>query len=157
MRKSTPPAAAYSARVAVSADYVEGAGYVKLIRPEGEIDFVASSNLTASPFETWSLQRRSVRLETAAEIVAKKLWHRGDTVSARDLFDLSLVIEREPQALMAAAEYLVRHRDAFVDQLSQRATVLRAQFNAIDVLQYRPTFDGAAVRAATFLESLASA
>jgi hypothetical protein len=75
---------------AISADYVEGAGFVKLIRQEGEIDFLASPNLTATPFETWSLERRSVRVETAAEIVAKKLWHRGDQVSARDLFDLSL-------------------------------------------------------------------
>ena len=65
-------------------------------------DFVASPNLTAAPFETWSLQRRSVRVETAAEIVAKKVWHRGDQVSARDLFDLSLVIEREPESLRLA-------------------------------------------------------
>lgn len=141
----------------VSADYVEGAGYVKLIRPEGEIDFVASSNLTTSPFEIWSLQRRSVRVETAVEIVAKKLWHRGDQVSARDLFDLSLVIERQPEALAAAAKYLVRHRDAFLDQLTKRANVLRAQFEAIDVLRYRPTFDQAAMRAVRFLEKLPSA
>ena len=139
---------------AISADYVEGAGYVKLIRPEGEIDFVASSNLTAMPFETWSLQRRPVRVETAAEIIAKKLWHRGDKVSARDLFDLSLVIEREPQSLRAAAKFLVRHRDTFLRQLAMRGSILEAQFDAIDVLKYRPTFDQAALRSATFLERL---
>ena len=139
---------------AICADYVEGAGYVKLIRPEGEIDFVASSNLTAAPYETWSLLRRPVRVETAVEIIAKKLWHRGDRANARDLFDLSLVIEREPESLLAAAEFLVRHRDAFIDQLSARAPVLKAQFDAIDVLKYRPSFDQACVRAATFLEGL---
>jgi predicted nucleotidyltransferase component of viral defense system len=138
----------------VSADYVEGAGYVKLIRPEGEIDFVAATNLTALPFETWKLQGRPIRVETSVEIIAKKLWHRGDRVSARDLFDLSLVIERQPEALTAAAEFLVRHREAFVSQLSQRAAVLRAQFEAIDTLKYRPTFDAAAQRAAIFLEAL---
>ena len=138
----------------VSTDYVEGAGYVKLIRAEGEIDFVASPNLTDAPFDTWRLQGRIVRVETAAEIIAKKLWHRGDKVTARDLFDLSLMIEREPEALEAAAAFLVRHRTAFVDQLSERADVLRAQFNAIDVLAYRPTFDEAAQRAASFLKSL---
>ena len=65
---------------AISADYVEGAGFVKLIRPEGEIDFVASPNLTATPFETWSLQRRSVRVETAEEIaeMARANWSLGD-------------------------------------------------------------------------------
>ena len=88
------------------------------------------------------------------EIIAKKLWHRGDRANARDLFDLSLVIEREPESLLAAAEFLVRHRDAFIDQLSARAPVLKAQFDAIDVLKYRPSFDQACVRAATFLEGL---
>jgi predicted nucleotidyltransferase component of viral defense system len=141
----------------ITTDFVEGAGFVKLIRPEGEIDFVASPNLTTTPFETWSLQRRPVRVETAAEIVAKKLWHRGDNVSARDLFDLSLVIEREPDSLRSAARFLVRHRESFTEQLGVRAAVLRAQFEAIDALTYRPTFDEAAVRAARFLARLPSA
>ena len=35
---------------AVSDKYVEGPGYIKLLRPEGEIDFVASPNLTSDPF-----------------------------------------------------------------------------------------------------------
>ena len=125
----------------IAADYVEGAGYVKLIRPEGEIDFVASTNLTDDPFETWTLLRRRVRVETASEIIAKKLWHRGDRFNARDLFDLSLVIEREPEALRSAAPFLLRHRDEALAQLEQREAVLRAQFEAIDVLGYRPTFE----------------
>jgi Nucleotidyl transferase AbiEii toxin, Type IV TA system len=138
----------------ISSDYVEAAVFVKLIRPEGEIDFVAAANLTAEPFETWSLLRRSVRVETATEIIAKKLWHRGDRLSARDLFDLSLVIEREPASLRSAAPFLVRHRAAFIEQLVGRRDVLRAQFDAIDALNYRPTFEEAAARAMRFLERL---
>jgi nucleotidyltransferase AbiEii toxin of type IV toxin-antitoxin system len=140
----------------IATDYVEAAGFVKLIRPEGEIDFVAAENLTDRPFETWSLLRRSVRVETASEIVAKKLWHRGDRLSARDLFDLSLVIEREAKPLRAAWRFLVRHRAAFINQLDERSTVLKAQFDAIDVLRYTPTFEDAAARARVFLESLPS-
>jgi hypothetical protein len=138
----------------IATDYVEGAGYVKLIRPEGEIDFVASSNLTDEPFETWTLLRRRVRVETAAEIVAKKLWHRGDQLSARDLFDLSLVIEREPDTLHRAGRFLVRHRLDLLRQLEERAAVLRSQFDAIDVLSYRPAFDEAAARVRTFMKGL---
>ena len=52
----------------VSVDYVEGPGYVKLLRPEGEIDFVASPNLTAQPYDEWTLLGRTVKVETAAEI-----------------------------------------------------------------------------------------
>lgn len=139
---------------AISVDYVEGNGFVKLIRPEGEIDFVASPNLTHAPFEIWWLLGREVRVETAAEIVAKKLWHRGDRVSARDLFDLSLVIEREPEALVAVSRHLIRHRPEFLSQLEGRAEVLKLQFQAIDALTYRPSYEDAAKRAAEFLRVL---
>jgi hypothetical protein len=138
----------------VSTDYVEGPGYVKLLRPEGEIDFVASPNLTAQPYDEWTLLGRAVKVETSAEIVAKKLWHRGDRATARDLFDLSLVIEREPDALTTAAPYLVRHRDAFLKQIRQRREVLNAQFEAIDALGYRPPYDEAVDRASRFLTQL---
>ncbi|CAH2782223.1 MAG: hypothetical protein CBCREVIR_0770 [Candidatus Burkholderia crenata] len=41
--------------------------------------------------------------------MAKKMWHRGYRATARDLFDLSLVIERDPVALLVAGEFLIRH------------------------------------------------
>lgn len=140
----------------ITPDYVEGPGYVKLLRPEGEIDFVASPNLTAHPYDEWTFRGRMIRVETCAEIVAKKLWHRGDRATARDLFDLSLVIEREPDALASAATCLTRHRDAFVQQLQQRQAVLKAQFDEIQTLDYRPTYADALARAAAFLASLPS-
>ena len=118
------------------------------------IDFVASPNLTIQPFEVWNLLGRKVRVETAAEIVAKKLWHRGDRVSARDVFDLSLVIEREPQALLAVSRHLVRHKTEFLQQLHSRAGILKLQFDAIDALTYRPTYEEAANRASEFLRHL---
>lgn len=126
----------------------------RAIPVQGEIDFVASPNLTDMPCEQWRLLRRTVRVETATEIIAKKLWHRGDTPSARDLFDLSLVIEREPEVLRQAHRFLTRKRQAFVEQLHSRTDVLRAQFEAIDTLRYRPTVDDAAARATAFLRGL---
>ena len=139
---------------AVSDKYVEGPGYIKLLRPEGEIDFVASPNLTSNPFELWELLGRRIKVETSAEIVAKKLWHRGDRATARDLFDLALVIEREPLALATASSFLIRHRDEFLKQVDQRKAVLKAQFEAIDTLDYCPSYEKAAESAAAFLLSL---
>lgn len=138
----------------VTHDYVEGPGYIKLLRPEGEIDFVASPNLTQSPFELWQLLGRQVRVETSAEIVAKKLWHRGDRATARDLFDLALVIEREPQALASASEFLVRHRSAFLTQIEQRKEILQLQFDAIDRLAYQVSYEDAQRLVGQFLGSL---
>ncbi len=79
---------------------------------------------------------------------------RGDRATARDLFDLSLVIEREPEELASAAPYLVRHREAFLTQIEQRRAVLSAQFEAMDALGYRPTYDEAVERASRFLKQL---
>ena len=138
----------------VSGQYVEGPGFIKLLRPEGEIDFVASPNLTRDPFEIWELLGRQIKVETSAEIVAKKLWHRGDRATARDLFDLALVIAREPESLATASASLTRHRESFLQQVDQRRTVLKAQFEAIDTLDYQPTYDEAADAAAAYLLSL---
>lgn len=138
----------------VSDKYVEGPGYIKLLRPEGEIDFVASPNLTIEPFEIWELLGRTIKVETSAEIVAKKLWHRGDRATARDLFDLALVIAKVPQALATARPYLVKNRDTFLQQINQRKLVLKSQFDAIDVLDYRPSYEQAVESAADFLMEL---
>lgn len=140
---------------AVTSQYVEDqSSYVKLIRPEGEIDFVASPNLTETPFEIWNIGGQHIRVETAAEIVAKKLWHRGDRATARDLFDLSLVIEREPEELIKASKFLKKHAHLFTEQIASRATILKMQFNEIDTLHYKPSYEEAARRATQFLNSL---
>lgn len=139
----------------VSGQYVEHQNaYVKLIRAEGEIDFVASPNLTENPFEVWNIDGTAVKVETAAEIIAKKLWHRGDRATARDLFDLSLVIEKEPEALKKAAKFLNKNAQVFISQITNRSSVLKAQFNEIDVLNYKVSYEEAAKRANEFLNSL---
>ena len=138
----------------VTLDYVEGPNYIKLLRPEGEIDFVAAPNLTQSPYEEWNILGRQVKVETSAEIVAKKLFHRGDRATARDLFDLALVIEREPEELASASEFLVRHRDVFLSQIQQRRAVLQGQYDAIDKLDFDTGYDDAADKATVFLRSL---
>ena len=138
----------------ITTDYDEANDYVKLLLPSGEIDVVASPNLTAQPYEETTIMGRKVKVETSAEIVAKKMWHRGNRVTARDLFDLALVIEREPEALTTATTFLVRHRAAFLEQLETRAAILRAQFAAIDTLEYQPSFEHCAKLANRFLSGL---
>ena len=82
------------------------------------------------------------------------MYHRGDRVTARDLFDLALVIEREPQQLLAAKPFLLRHRNDFLAQIRQPHASLRAGFDAIATLKYTPSFDHCVTVAGGFLESL---
>jgi hypothetical protein len=93
-------------------------------------------------------------VETPAEIMAKKLWHRGDIVTARDIFDLSLVIEKDPEALRSAATCLVRHRETFMKQMEERQSLLKIQFESIDTLDHRPAFEDACKLASEFLRDL---
>lgn len=125
--------------------YKEASNYVKLQLEAGEIDVVASPNLLPdeSAFETWELFGRPVRVETAAEIVAKKMYHRGNEGTPRDLFDLAMVIEHEPAALKPADPFMYRHLDVFSEALAAPPQAMRERFESIDTLQYNPTFEHA--------------
>jgi len=127
----------------LTSDYSETTEYVKLFMPEGEIDFVASPNLTKPGFEIHTIMGRPIRVETSAEIIAKKLWHRGHKITGRDIFDFALIAEKEPASLMQNAQFMVRHGDAIIQQLSERYDPLRAQFAAIDTIAFHPDFDAA--------------
>jgi len=136
-------------------DYTEQPGtFVKLQFEEGEVDFVAAPNLLGQAWETWDIGGRSVKVETAAEIIAKKMYHRGDRAAARDLFDFALVIEREPQQLLAATPFLLRHREVFLSQIRQPHAGLRAAFDAIATLDYIPGFERCVALVGEFLDSL---
>jgi len=139
-----------------ASQYVEAANYVKLVLEEGEIDFVASANLLAEheAYKRWSLFGRQVRVETAAEIVAKKMYYRGDKATARDLFDLALVVEHEPEALKPAERFMCRHRQIFIDNLKSASANYIMQFDHIDKIKYAPSFEHAAAVATAYLGGL---
>lgn len=54
-----------------------------------------SSNATVAPFILEEILRRQVRVETSAEIIAKKFFHR-DTSSLRKQFDAIDTIDYTP-------------------------------------------------------------
>lgn len=84
---------------AMTTDYSEDAMSLKLRFEEGEIDFIASTPLTQAPYVIERIMGRDVNVETTSEVIAKKVWHRGDHFTARDMFDLAMVADRDPQAL----------------------------------------------------------
>lgn len=136
-------------------EYTEMPGsFVKLQFEEGEIDFVAAPNLTDAAWERWDIQGRPVRVETAGEVIAKKMYHRGDRATARDLFDLAMVVEQEPDALAAAAPFLVRHRDRFLEQIRQPGAGFVATFEAIAATGYQPSLAHCVGVATAYLSAL---
>ena len=125
----------------LTSDYVEQANFLKLNFPEGEIDFVASAPLTENASVTEILFEREVQVETSSEIIAKKVWHRGDRFTARDIFDLAMVTEKEPAALWQIQPILHDRRDVILAKIASQEAALRETFAALEVLDYRRSFD----------------
>lgn len=125
----------------LTADYFEQANFLKLVFPQGEIDFVVSGFLTPDPVVAERVCGRRVRVETSAEIIAKKLWYRAAEFTARDLFDFALIAEREPWSLGRLREILEARRTVLLGCLGDREAELREDFAALDPLDFRPSFE----------------
>ena len=124
----------------VSTDYEEHAEFIKLFLPQGEIDIVVGAALTDAPFELVRYLGKSILFETNAEIIAKKMWHRGDQGKARDLFDLCAVAQADPKAIKTAAPFMERHGAAFLTRIEVRAALVEREYDAIDALKFRMPF-----------------
>ncbi|WP_024891933.1 nucleotidyl transferase AbiEii/AbiGii toxin family protein [Luteimonas huabeiensis] len=140
----------------ISTEYVEAAEYIKLFLPKGEIDVVVGKALTDVPYETVSYRGRQIRVETSAEIVAKKMWHRGDRAKGRDLFDLCAVADAEPEQILRAAPFMRRHGAAFLQALIERDAMLRREFAQIDAIGPGLAFERCRAQADALLRPLLS-
>lgn len=125
----------------LTTQYEEGAEYTKLFFPEGEIDFVVGTPLTDSPWDLVQHNGRNIRVESCAEIIAKKMHYRGNLAKARDLFDLCAVYELEPSAIEIARPFMHRHRDAFLGRLADHLDLAKEEFNRIERLAYTRSFE----------------
>lgn len=121
--------------------YVERADSIRLYLSEGEIDFTSLARLTPDPVTVARMRGREVRLETPEEIIAKRIWYRAASFTARDVFDFACVAQRAPAALLRIGDILALRRTVLLQRLEQREEALREDFAALDVLECRPTFE----------------
>ena len=138
----------------VSADYEENAEFIKLFLPAGEIDIVVGAALTDQSFEVVRHAGRDIKFETSAEIIAKKMWHRGNQARARDLFDLCAVAVAEPGAIELAAPFMGKHGAAFLRRLHERAEFVEAEFIAIDTIGFQRPFAQCLPQAHSIIEPI---
>jgi len=131
----------------ITSEYKDTADYVKLFLPEGEIDFVASSTLTKNPFEEHEVLGRNILLETPIEIVAKKIWHRGDRATPRDLLDLAIVIEHHYSEILNNRDVFVKNIEIFTNQCESRKSIMLPVFDAIEKIEFNLSFDECLERA----------
>jgi hypothetical protein len=80
-------------------------------------------------------------VQTSAEIVAQKLWHRATRFGAGDLADLAIVLRRERRVLSKLDPVLAARRTTVLDRLERHEAALREDFAALDLLEPRLSFD----------------
>jgi hypothetical protein len=141
----------------ITTDYSEQAEFIKLTLPDGEIDIVVGTALTDHPYDVVGYAGREIKVETCAEIIAKKMWHRGDRAKARDLFDLCAVAEAEPEAIAMATPFMREHGALFLQRLTESHDVIAAEFDAIDVMGFRRSFAECLEQARGIIEPLLAA
>lgn len=115
--------------------------YIKLERPEGEIDFIGAVQLTTDPAWTYDFGERTILVDTPAEVLAKKLHYRGSRLAPRDMFDALALLRAEPEtfarAVRAAPDGAVRAADR-IERIAGRYRGLIAE-------EVNPTQRGAAL------------
>lgn len=80
----------------------DGARFVKLTFADlGEIDFIAGAALTSPASTAETVDSELLELETVAEIIAKKIHHRGSTITPRDIFDIAAAGEKHADTIVA--------------------------------------------------------
>jgi nucleotidyltransferase AbiEii toxin of type IV toxin-antitoxin system len=122
-------------------DYVEEPAAVRMYFPEGEVAFIAGGLVTPDPVRRESILGRSVLVETSAEILARKLWHRAASLPARDLFDFAAVAAFEPNALRGVGGVLRARRAVLLEHLREHGEALREDFAALHAWQFHPGFE----------------
>ena len=67
------------------------AHYVKIVFPEGEIDFIAAGAISDLPPSIREIDDVTVVLAHPVEIAVSKMYHRPRTLKVRDIFDIAAV------------------------------------------------------------------
>ncbi|MBE9558799.1 MAG: nucleotidyl transferase AbiEii/AbiGii toxin family protein [Proteobacteria bacterium] len=105
---------------AITDKWQEPGHYLKLQRDEGEIDFIVSALRTEPGYRAWTFDGRDLPLETAAEVLAKKLHWRGSRELARDVFDMAAAWRLDPGSLAEAIAASPEGARRAADEITRR-------------------------------------
>ena len=111
----------------ISSDRQFPGNYLKLIRQEGEIDFILAAAITENGFFAYNFRGTPVPVETPAEIIAKKIRHRGSRFTVRDVFDFESAMGHDPKLMEKLGQFLAPND---FQKTLDRLTLLKENFSA---------------------------
>lgn len=110
-------------------DYEEHSNYVKLRFGEYEINFIVAHTLTDLPPRKMCLFGRDIKLDSPAEILAKKIFYGASSINGRDLFDIVFAIQAKPELSILLSEFICLKKSLLEARLSLNHEALEAQYN----------------------------
>lgn len=110
----------------ISSDWQFPGNYLKLTRPEGEIDFILAAAITDNGSFVYNFKGKPISVETPVEIIAKKIRHRGSRFTVRDVFDFSAAIHHDPK-LIEELKQILTTKD--FRKTLDRLTLLKGNFS----------------------------
>ena len=107
--------------------YEEAGNHLKLIYPEGEIDFIVAAPITDIPAEKKVIDMSEVKagashvvdVEHPVEIALKKLNYRGSMLKVRDIFDIAVVDSLFADLLRRNLHHVAHVKSAIANRLSR--------------------------------------
>jgi hypothetical protein len=120
----------------------EAANHLKLIFPEGEIDFIVAAPATSLPFDRKSIETGEVGrvvshvidVEHPVEVALKKLIYRGRMLKVRDIFDIAVVDSYFPESLRQNLSQVAHLKSGILARLDGISEdFLRLELNELDI------------------------
>lgn len=120
----------------------DGSVFVKLdFTGVGQIDFVITKHILEDYGRPAIVRGREVFMETIPEIIAKKMFHRGDALFPRDVFDLAAACHvGKKMEIMDALMLMPAEFDAFARKLSKVQTNSGEYEQLLDTINIMPDY-----------------
>lgn len=107
--------------------FEEAGNYLKLIYPEGEIDFIVAAPITDIPAQQKTIEPdgprsvapRLIDVEHPVETALKKLFYRGSLLKVRDIFDIAVADARFPTQLRENLPRVAHLKLAIMERLTR--------------------------------------
>lgn len=120
-----------------TSEYQDSDGYIKLLYPQGEVDFIVAPPATSCQPSVATFDDQELLLEHPVEIVAKKLKYRAKNGTGRDLFDLAATIEQSLDGVSLLKENYETEFIQFLDVINSRIGVAQTQYENLVSTQRR--------------------
>jgi hypothetical protein len=140
------------AAAAIASAYAEQANNIKIVMPQGDIDFIIAGDIAVPVSRTKALlEGREMLVDPTSEILAKKLFYRAASFKARDVYDLSAAIDLDPDEAKRAAQAAASKKALLIQRLDEMKKIDQ---NAL--LQGIAPYDGALRHAADMVSKVRS-